>query len=318
MTTTLQEIPPDLISPNPENPRMYFREAGLNKLADSVEEAGGVLVPVYVYEDPNNNAQYILIDGERRWRVALNLGLDTIPALVRDSEPDPAKNIIEMFNIHKVREDWEEMPTARALLEVMNRTGTEDSDELKNLTGISKEQIARFKLILSLPDRYQKMIEDGDVPMNFFVELDRNVIRPLQRSRHELAATYDDEALRQAFISKREQGALPDLIDLRKVKPIISRAVLDAGSADNPSELDDYLRRLFDDGETTVDEIYDASVAVAIEADELRHHVELLPKQFERLLQAAEGADREAVLQTLTITRDALSALVDQYSHQAA
>jgi ParB family transcriptional regulator, chromosome partitioning protein len=318
MTTTLQEIPPDLISPNPENPRMYFREAGLNKLADSVEEAGGVLVPVYVYEDPNNNGRYILIDGERRWRVALNLGLDTIPALVRDSEPDPAKNIVEMFNIHKVREDWEEMPTARALLEVMNRTGTEDPDELKNLTGISKEQIARFKLILSLPEPYQKMIEDGDIPMNFFVELDRNVIRPLQRSRHELAATYDDEALRQAFISKREQGALPDLIDLRKVKPIISRAVLDAGSADNPSELDDYLRRLFDDGETTVDEIYDASVAVAIEADELRHQVELLPKQFERLLQAAEGEDREAVLQTLRGTRDALSALVDQYSHQAA
>jgi ParB family chromosome partitioning protein len=318
MTTTLQEIPPDLISPNPENPRMYFREAGLNKLADSVEEAGGVLVPVYVYEDPNNNGHYILIDGERRGRVALNLGLDTVPALVRDSEPDPAKNIVEMFNIHKVREDWEEMPTARALLEVMNRTGTEDPDELKNLTGISKEQIARFKLILSLPEHYQKMIEDGEVPMNFFVELDRNVIRPLQRSRHELAATYDDEALRQAFISKREQGALPDLIDLRKVKPIISRAVLDAGSADNQSELDDYLRRLFDDGETTIDEIYDASVAVAIEADELRHQVELLPRQFERLLQAAEGADREAVLQTLTSTRDALSALVDQYSHQAA
>jgi hypothetical protein len=200
----------------------------------------------------------------------------------------------------------------------MKRTGVDDPNELKNLTGLSKEQIARFKLILSLPTGYQQMIEDGEVPMNFFVELDRNVIRPLQRSRHELAATYDDEALRKAFIIKREQGALPDLIDLRKVKPIISRAVMDAGDANSPSELDDYLRRLFDEQGTTVDEIYDASVAVAIEADELRQQVELLPKQFERLLQAAEGEDRDVVLQTLTTTRDALAALVDQYSNQTA
>ena len=66
--------------------------------------------------------------------------------------------------------------------------------------------------------------------MNFFVELDRNVIRPLQRSRTELAARHSAESLIEAFVGKRQAGALSDLIDLRLVKPIIQRAVADAGS----------------------------------------------------------------------------------------
>ena len=187
MPDLLDDIPPERIERNDENPRMYFREEGLNKLAESVEEAGGVLVPVYVFKNPEKDGFYKLIDGERRWRVAMKLGLDTIPAHIRETPPDPTKNILEMFNIHKVREDWEDMPTARALKDVMQRTGTDDADELKALTGLSKEQIGRFKLILHLPQRYQEMIEVGEIPMNFFVELDRNVIRPLARGRSRIS-----------------------------------------------------------------------------------------------------------------------------------
>jgi ParB-like chromosome segregation protein Spo0J len=54
VATRLKNIPPEQIQRNPENPRMHFREAGLNKLAESVEESGGVLVPVYVYPDPSD------------------------------------------------------------------------------------------------------------------------------------------------------------------------------------------------------------------------------------------------------------------------
>src|SRR3954452_22187671 len=159
MANELKDLPPEKILANPENPRMYFRDPGLNQLADSIEESGGVLVPVYVYPDPEQEGFYRLIDGERRWKIAQRLGLETIPALVRPSAPDPEKNIIEMFNIHKVREDWEDMPTARALQQVMERNDTQDPDELRRLTGVSKEQISRFQLILELPTQYQEMIE---------------------------------------------------------------------------------------------------------------------------------------------------------------
>jgi ParB family transcriptional regulator, chromosome partitioning protein len=311
----LKNIPPEQIQRNPENPRMHFREAGLNKLAESVEESGGVLVPVYVYPDPSDKKnKFILVDGERRWRTALRLGLAKVPALVRDGPPDPAENIVEMFNIHKVREDWEDMPTARALQEVIDRKETDDADELKQLTGLSKEQISRYRLILELPKSQQKLIEDNKVPMNFFVELDRNVIRPLGRTRHALAKEFTPSKLRKSFLSKRSSGALKDVIDLRKVRPIIDRAAKDAGDPDEKSELDGFLRKLFSESTATVDEIYDASVAFAVESDKLANQAEQLPRAFAQLLgRASTDEERSAILEQLRTTRDALSALLAEH-----
>jgi ParB family chromosome partitioning protein len=315
VATQLKDLAPEQIQSNPENPRMYFRESGLNKLAESMEESGGVLVPVYVYPDPDvAEDQYILVDGERRWRTALRLGLDTIPALVRDGPPDPAENIVEMFNIHKVREDWEDMPTARALQEVIDRKRTEDADELKQLTGLSKEQISRYRLILELPKGQQKLIEENKVPMNFFVELDRNVIKPLGRSRRDLAKEFTPAKLRKSFLSKRTSGALKDLIDLRKVKPIIDRAARDAGGPDDPSDLDPFLRQLFSESTATVDEIYDASIAFSVETDKLAAQAEQLPRAFSHLLGRASSAEEKAaILGRLRTTRDALSALLAEH-----
>lgn len=311
MATRLKNIQPEKIERNPENPRLYFRDPGMNKLAESVDEAGGVLVPVYVYPDPKKRDRYRLIDGERRWKTALRLGLRTIPCIVRDGPPEPAQNIVEMFNIHQVREGWEEMPTARALREVMRRKGTTDPDDLKHLTGLSKEQISRYLLILDLPARYQKMIEDQKVPMNFFVELDRNVIRPLERSRPVLAKEFSAAKLRAAFLKKRTEGALSDLIDLRNVKPIIERAVLDAGDKDAPSVLDDSLRTLFRDPRATIDEIYDASVAFAVESEKLAQQATQISLAFARLLdKASTPSERSEIFDHMRTTRNALTALL--------
>ena len=315
MSNKLKNIPPEQIQRNPENPRMHFREPGLDRLAESIEESGGVLVPVYVYPDPDDKTVYRLIDGERRWRMAGRLGHKTIPALVRDSEPDPADNIVEMFNIHKVREDWEDMPTARALQEVITRKKTTDIDELRQITGLSKDQISRYRLILDLPKRYQKMIEIDGVPMNFFVELDRNVIRPLAKSRQGLAKEFSANKLRDAFLSKRDSGALPDLIDLRKVKPIIDRAASDAGAPESPSGLDEFLRNLFTGKRVTIDEVYDASVAFAVEADKLSHQAAQLAPAFAQMLAKANtDEERGVLLERLRTTRDALSALLDEHA----
>lgn len=315
MSTTLEDVAPEQIDRNDENPRVHFREAGLDKLAESIEEAGGILVPVYLYRDPHNDGRYKLIDGERRWLTALRLGLATIPAIVRDQPPDGAKNIIEMFNIHKVREDWEDMPTARALKQVIDRTGETDPNVLRDLTGLSKEQIGRYLLALDLPPAYQEMIDAGEVPMNFFVELDRNVIKPLARNRVSLAQEFDAEKLQASFLAKRDTGALSDLIDLRKVKPIIQRAERDAGAPDAPSELDGFLRTLFTESTATIDEAYEESVAFTVEREKLVQRAQQLASQFRHMLgKAGNTEEREAILDAARDTRDALDALIAEHA----
>lgn len=315
MPNELRDIEPEKILANPENPRMYFRDPGLNQLADSIEESGGVLVPIYVYPDPEQDGYYRLIDGERRWRIAQRLGLATIPALVRDTPPDSEKNIIEMFNIHKVREDWEDMPTARALQQVIERTGKTDLDDLRELTGLGKEQIGRYQLLLELPPAYQAMVESGEVTMNFFVELDRNVIRPLQTERTGLAERFGREALLAAFVAKRRANRIRNITDFRKVKPIIDRARADAGGADRPSDLDQALATLFEDPEVTIDEAYDSTVAFGVEVDKIGGLADQIVGQVVRLFgETTEPEDRAQLVQIVRGTRDRLDTLLAEHA----
>ena len=315
MPNKLHDLEPEKILANPENPRMYFRDPGLNQLADSIEESGGVLVPIYVYPDSEQDGFYRLIDGERRWRIAQRLGLPTIPALVRDSAPDPEKNIIEMFNIHKVREDWEDMPTARALQQVIDRTGQTDVDNLRELTGLGKEQIGRYQLLLELPPAYQAMVESGELTMNFFIELDRNVIRPLETERTQLADRFDREALLEAFVTKRRANRIRNIIDFRKVKPIIDRARADAGASDQPSDLDDALATLFADPEATIDEAYDSTVAFGVEVDKIGGLADQIVGQVVRLFgETTDPEDRGQLVQVVKGTRDRLDTLLGEHA----
>src|SRR6202049_1396647 len=76
----LREVPVELISPNPKQPRTRFDDQALAALAGSLGDRGG-LQPVLLR--PKAGGTYELIAGERRWRAARMAGLGTIPALVR-------------------------------------------------------------------------------------------------------------------------------------------------------------------------------------------------------------------------------------------
>ena len=105
----LEQIPVDRIDRNPENPRIIFRGDELNQLLKSIRRRG-VQVPVSVYKE---GSRYVLIDGERRWRCCLKLNRKTIPALVQH-KPDTLTNLLLMFNIHALREQWDLLTMARS------------------------------------------------------------------------------------------------------------------------------------------------------------------------------------------------------------
>ena len=63
----LRQLPVELITPNPRQPRRAFDEEALIQLAGSLGDRG-VLQPVLVR--PSAGGTYELIAGERRWRAA--------------------------------------------------------------------------------------------------------------------------------------------------------------------------------------------------------------------------------------------------------
>ena len=91
------ELPIDRIRPNPRQPREQFDEEALTELMASIREVG-VLQPVVVRPMADG---YELVMGERRWRACRELGLETVPAIVRSTADDAMLLDALLENLHR-------------------------------------------------------------------------------------------------------------------------------------------------------------------------------------------------------------------------
>ena len=114
----LRQLPPELISPNPLQPRQAFDEASLLALAESIKSRG-VLQPVLVRPLPGGT--YELVAGERRWRAAQLAELETIPAIVRHHDDAASLEVALIENM--AREDLNPVEEARACAALTEELG---------------------------------------------------------------------------------------------------------------------------------------------------------------------------------------------------
>jgi ParB family chromosome partitioning protein len=155
----LDELPLASISPNRFQPRGHFDEEALSQLADSIREVG-VLQPVLVR--PAGDGQYELIAGERRWRAARRVGLQTIPALVRDSDDAAALEQALVENLH--RDSLNPLEEAAAYQQLIEDFGL-THDEVAARVGRSRVTVTNTLRLLQLPPAIQKSVQDGKLSM---------------------------------------------------------------------------------------------------------------------------------------------------------
>ena len=155
----VKEVSVKDLDPNPHNPRILFDREPLVVLLDSVAKVG-ILVPLTVYFD-SQTERYTILDGQRRWLVAQKLQLQTVP-VNEVAEPSLVQNIVTMFQIHKLREDWELMPTALKLEMLMEELKERTDNKLAALTGLARAVVTRCKKLLTFSRKYQDMMLDPD------------------------------------------------------------------------------------------------------------------------------------------------------------
>jgi ParB family chromosome partitioning protein len=153
----LRQIPPELISANPLQPRRRFDEEPLLALAESIK-LRGVLQPVLVRPVPGGT--YELIAGERRWRAARLAELDEIPAIVRYQ--DDAASIEVALIENMAREDLNPVEEARACAALTEELGL-SREEVGARVGRSRVAVSNLIRLLDLPDEAQGLIEAGDL-----------------------------------------------------------------------------------------------------------------------------------------------------------
>jgi len=151
-------LDPQLLKPNPKQPRKAFREEALEELAASIRR-DGVQEPVIVRKGDDG---YELVSGERRVRASIMAGLDKIPAIRRDvSDTDMLKlGLIE--NIQ--REDLNPIELAHAyqmLIVEFHWTQEQLADEV----GKKRVTVTNILRILNLPADLQEHVIDGNLSM---------------------------------------------------------------------------------------------------------------------------------------------------------
>jgi len=152
------EIPVTDIHPNRKQPRSVFDEDDMAELVHSVREIG-VLQPIVVRTSTEEGGEpYELVMGERRWRAVQAAGLETIPAIVRDTTDDDLLRDALLENLH--RSQLNPLEEAAAYQQLLEDFGT-THEQLADRIGRSRPQVSNTLRLLKLPPLVQRRVAAG-------------------------------------------------------------------------------------------------------------------------------------------------------------
>ncbi|MGO4235377.1 ParB/RepB/Spo0J family partition protein [Pseudarthrobacter sp. YAF2] len=152
------ELPVADIHPNRKQPRAIFDEDDMAELVHSVREIG-VLQPIVVRTSTESGSEpYELVMGERRWRAVQAAGLETIPAIIRDTTDDDLLRDALLENLH--RSQLNPLEEAAAYQQLLEDFGT-THEQLADRIGRSRPQVSNTLRLLKLPPLVQRRVAAG-------------------------------------------------------------------------------------------------------------------------------------------------------------
>ena len=146
------------IKPNPFQPRKIFNQEKIDDLASSIKEHG-VFQPIILKQV---NEGYIIVSGERRFRASKQVGLDTIPSIIRNYDSTMVQEIALIENLQ--REDLTPIEEAEAYKSIIENLSYTQKD-LAVRIGKSRSYVTNILGLLSLPKEVQKMLLEEEISM---------------------------------------------------------------------------------------------------------------------------------------------------------
>jgi ParB family transcriptional regulator, chromosome partitioning protein len=293
MSERVTLLEPKRLKPNPDNPRLIFREDELNALSVSIAKQG-ILVPLTVYAE---GSHFRILDGERRWRCALKLGLPKVPVIVQP-KPDSMTNIMMMFAIHNARKDWDPLPTA-LMLERLEAEYTKrhqqspTETELAGIASIPRGEVRRLKKLLRLPATYRiELLAELEKPRSQQALTVDHVLEASAGaealSKREVIAETQIEPLRRAIVEKFRTKVIDSTVAPRKLANLaraVERQEVTVAAAKA------VVKRLIEDSQYSIQQAYEATV----ERADLEHRIEQLARRLAEKLHDLSGKPSDRI-----------------------
>lgn len=150
-------VPPTAIQLNPYQPRQKFDPAALATLKNSIQRYG-ILQPLIVTQ--TLGGKYELVTGERRLRAAGDLGLKTVPVIVRSARDLEKLELSLVENIQ--REDLNPLEKAESFKQLIENFGLTQEEAATRL-GIARSSLNNTLRLLNLPADIQLALAAGKI-----------------------------------------------------------------------------------------------------------------------------------------------------------
>ncbi|MGW6857258.1 ParB/RepB/Spo0J family partition protein [Streptomyces xanthophaeus] len=178
----LVRVPLDQVSPTPLNPRRNFgtdeeltrfgEELRQAQLAACVVVTRGAYLALWPDHDARiGAAAYVLINGERRFRSALHIGLESLDFVVRDDLAATRTDFIDHLLAENLeREDFDVVERARGVQQLVDICADEGGREhgaksrAAERLGKSPSWVTNQLVLLELPEEIQAMLSAGELP----------------------------------------------------------------------------------------------------------------------------------------------------------
>jgi ParB family chromosome partitioning protein len=209
------EVPLNLIYPNPAQPRKVFPRDSLEELALSIEEQG-LIEPLVVVP---KGKKFMLIAGERRWRACQMAGLTAAPVRVLAADD---RQIAEMALVENLqRQDLTPLEEAKAFKEMLD-------------SGYTKEELAQklgFKQVWRVDERLSLL----NLAPKFQDALIFGIITPSQAFEISRLQEMGDQ---EVVFKKIKAGELPTYNHLRRFVNALVEAKKDQVLFELPKQQD--------------------------------------------------------------------------------
>lgn len=225
-----KQISVGLIKPSPYQPRLTF---DLEDIRGSVEK-DGILVALTVRE---KDGYFELVDGERRLRLAKDLGYETVKCDVIDVSDEVARRMV--WKVNTLRKDY--TPQEKAYhFKKLQKMGM-------SFRGIAREcdygeqQVVAHLNVLRLPDKYQTLVWDGPLTVSHIQEL-----RPFfntNASNEALAEKLNLILERKLTVPELRRVIKPELEEIERkrvesAKKAVGKITTEVKEPESPEELE--------------------------------------------------------------------------------
>jgi ParB family chromosome partitioning protein len=199
----MAEIAISEIIPNPTQPRTQFDDEALEELASSIRQLG-VIQPITVKRD---GSRYIIISGERRWRASQIVGLETLPAYIREADDENLHAMALVENIQ--RQDLNAIEIALGMQRLIEECGL-TQEAMAEKVGKKRSTVSNYMRLLNLPNEVQLALKEGLITMGHAkaiagIEADKQVWALKRCIKKALSVRQAEELARK--LAEQPQGA---------------------------------------------------------------------------------------------------------------